>query len=266
MKTLLSLVLSTFLLLLAVVESRREVLTYEINLDLPPSQRYIHLMDNSKNKFNETVWSFYQKYFENDKILTNILYKISDKRGLEPTEMQEEIQAFSDLSRLPLKFVQSIQLLYELQTFMVPIVNLTKHSNVPKWMGRTFPTGYEALGRIPWRGPGCTGIIAQNVQDGTVWHARNLDFAPVPFMTHLVYNGIFQKNGKEIYRAQMIAGYFFVFFYKFFFSSYQYVFADIYCELFIYDNIYQTNYFCFFFFKVTRKRSQEFVKERMDGH
>ena len=74
-------------------------------------------------------------------------------------------------------------------------------------MGRTFPAGYEALGRIPWRGPGCTGIIAKNAHDGTVWHARNLDFAPVPFMTHLVYNGVFTKNGQEIYTAQMIAGY-----------------------------------------------------------
>jgi hypothetical protein len=50
------------------------------------------------------------------------LYGISKKRGAEPTEMQEEIQALSDLSKLPLQFVQSIQMLYELQTLMVPIV------------------------------------------------------------------------------------------------------------------------------------------------
>jgi hypothetical protein len=98
-------------------------------------------------------------------------------------------------------------MLYELQTLMVPIVNFTKHPESPSWKGRTFPPGYEALARIPWRGPGCTGIIAKNQQDGTVWHARNLDFAPVPFMTHLVFNGIFKKNGKEVFRSQMIAGY-----------------------------------------------------------
>jgi hypothetical protein len=135
--TLSSLVLSTFFLL-AAVESRREVLTYEINLDLPPSQRYVHLISDSKNKFNETVWLFYNKYFAHDKILTNVLYDISDKRGVEPTEMQEEIQAFSDLSRLPLKFVQSIQMLYELQTLMVPIVNFTKHSEGESWVCELF--------------------------------------------------------------------------------------------------------------------------------
>ena len=34
----------------------------------------------------------------------------------------------------------------------------------------------QELNRIPWRGPGCTGIIATNSEDGTVNHARNLDF------------------------------------------------------------------------------------------
>ena len=68
------------------------------------------------------------------------------------------------------------------------------------------PLGFEALLRIPWRGPGCTGIIA-NCQDGTVYHARNLDFSPVDVMTHLAYTGIFTKGGVEVFRSQMIAGY-----------------------------------------------------------
>ena len=46
----------------------------------------------------------------------------------------------------------------------------------------SFPAGYEALARIPWRGPGCTGIIAIDSTDGSVNHARNLDFAPVDIM------------------------------------------------------------------------------------
>jgi penicillin V acylase-like amidase (Ntn superfamily) len=69
-----------------------------------------------------------------------------------------------------------------------------------------FPKGWEALARIPWRGPGCTGIIA-TMSDGTVAHARNLDFSPVPFMTKLVFTGVFTKGGKEIFRSQMVAGY-----------------------------------------------------------
>jgi hypothetical protein len=102
--------------------ARREVSTYEINLDLPPSQRYLKLLSDSDNGFNTTVWQFYNTYFAKDQVLTDVLYGISKKRGAEPTEMQEEIQALSDLSKLPLQFVQSIQMLYELQTLMVPIV------------------------------------------------------------------------------------------------------------------------------------------------
>jgi hypothetical protein len=102
--------------------ARREVSTYEINLDLPPSQRYLKLISDSNNGFNTTVWQFYNTYFAKDQVLTDVLYGISKKRGAEPTEMQEEIQALSDLSKLPLQFVQSIQMLYELQTLMVPIV------------------------------------------------------------------------------------------------------------------------------------------------
>jgi len=42
---------------------------------------------------------------------------------------------------------------------MLPIENFTQPA---------LPAGYEALARIPWRGPGCTGIIANNSADGTV--------------------------------------------------------------------------------------------------
>jgi len=55
-------------------------------------------------------------------------------------------------------------------------------------------------------GPGCTGIIASDAE-GVVYHARNLDFSPVDVMTHLVFNGVFTKGGKEVFRSQMVAGY-----------------------------------------------------------
>lgn len=180
-----------------IIQARRAVKTYDINLDLPPERRYEKLLP----EFNSTVWSFYTKYFANDKILTGVLYGISDKRGPENEEQQKEIEGLANLSRLPLKFVKSIQMLYELQTLMVPIVNFT-HS---RW-NDTVPKGYKTLLKLPWRG-GCTGIIARDTKDNTVYHARNLDFSPVPFMTNLVYNGVFKKNGKEVFRSQMIAGY-----------------------------------------------------------
>ena len=107
------------------------------------------------------------------------------------------------MSKLPLPFVQGIQMLYELQTIMVPIVNFTKSAIEAS---KLLPPEYKALSRIPWRGPGCTGIIARAADD-TVYHARNLDFSPVDIMGNLVYNGVFTRNGKEVFRSQMVAGY-----------------------------------------------------------
>jgi hypothetical protein len=97
----------------------------------------------------------------------------------------------------------------QLQTIMVPIVNFTgtaaDHPAVSELLD--LDPDYEHLLRIPWRGPGCTGIIALNSDDGTVSHARNLDFSPVDVMGNLVYEGIFKKEGQEVFRSQMIAGY-----------------------------------------------------------
>lgn len=133
-------------------------------------------------------------------MLTDALYLLADTRGKEVEELQGEVEGLAAMSGLPLKFVQGIQMLYELQTLMVPVVNTSGYKQLP------IPKEWEALARIPWRGPGCTGIIAQTA-DGTVAHARNLDFSPVPFMTKLVFTGIFTKGGKEVFRSQMVAGY-----------------------------------------------------------
>ena len=86
----------------APARARRAVRTYEISLDLPPEQRYVKLVTH----FNSTVWGFYNKYFANDKILRDILYGISDKRGPENEERQKEIEGLAAVSKLPLKFVK----------------------------------------------------------------------------------------------------------------------------------------------------------------
>ena len=68
---------------------------------------------------------------------------------------------------------------------MVPIVNFTHSADVA---AANLPEEYRALSQIPWRGPGCTGIVA-TTKDGTVSHARNLDFSPQDIMADLVYEG-----------------------------------------------------------------------------
>jgi len=197
--------------LLVVASARRQVDTYEINLDLPPQDRYNHLIP----VYNETVWGFWNKYFGEGKVLTKILYGLVDKRGLESSEQQGEIEGLAAQSGLPLKFVRGVQYLYELSTLMVPITNLTIHADAgdseydlsAQAYGRDYvPTEYAPLKRLlPWNA-GCTGIIAM-CKDGMVYHARNLDFEPYEVMNELVFNGIFTKGGKEVFRSQMVAGY-----------------------------------------------------------
>ena len=161
---------------LAVSDQRRVPPTYSIDLDLPPSKRFQVLVEPSTG-FNATVWEFYNKYVAPDPLLKEALFRLVAIRGDEPAEMQAEVVSMAEASRLPLQFVQGIQMLYEVQTMLPPIVNLTRF--LPAVQNYTvddpLPAGFEGLARLP-RMPLCTGIIATNKKDGTVSHARNLDF------------------------------------------------------------------------------------------
>ena len=175
----------------------RPVPTLTINLDLPPEQRYVGVA----TRFNSSIWHFYTTLFAHDAALTNALYAMVDKRGPESDGiMRGEIQGIVATTRLPAKFVQGVQALYELQTLMVPVVNGSSRQD-------SLPRRYRALERWPLRGPGCTGIVATNTADGTVIHARNMDLAPVKLFAPLVYEGVFTRNGSVVFRAEMVAGY-----------------------------------------------------------
>ena len=93
-------------------EGRRAVKTFEINLDLAPEKRYEELLPT----YNKTVWGFYNKYFAKDKILTDILYGLADKRGPENEEQQKEIEGLADLSKLPLKFSSKNSVVFSYST------------------------------------------------------------------------------------------------------------------------------------------------------
>jgi hypothetical protein len=217
MRSTLWLVAALLVAAASIAEGRRPVAEYVIDLDLPPEVRWhsvIHGSNAAGIPFNETVWSFYNEYFANDTVVTDALYGLVDLRGEENAEQQGEIIGLARASKLPLKFVQGIQMLYELQTLMVPIVNCSDYpvpivcpkqeDEAEQWQ---LPAQFAGLARIPAKHrAGCTGIIARTA-DGTVAHARNLDFSPVPYMTQLVFTGIFTKGGKEIFRSQMVAGY-----------------------------------------------------------
>ena len=175
----------------------RSVPSLHISLDLSPEIRYVEVA----TRFNSSIWNFYNTLFAHDAALTNALYAMVDARGPEPDSvMRGEIEGIIATTRLPAKFVQGVQALYELQTLMVPVVNGSSRQD-------PLPRRYRALERWPLRGPGCTGIVATNTADGTVVHARNMDLAPVKLFAPLVYEGVFTRNGSVVFRAEMVAGY-----------------------------------------------------------
>jgi hypothetical protein len=75
-------------------------------------------------------------------------------------------------------------------------MDLVAAASLLEWQDGSFPIRF-----------GCTGIIATDKDDGTVYHGRNLDFSFAKYLQAMTYTGIFTKGGAEVFRAQTIAGY-----------------------------------------------------------
>lgn len=178
-------ILTTVALLLSVGVHggvRRPVPEFDIDLGTVPEKRFAEVNQH----FNASIHRFYYKYL--DSLSAHFALKqLAKLRGPENEELQGEIRGVAEATNLPEYGVQAIQMLYELQTVMVPMVNFSS-----PWT---------------WRGPGCTGILALNKADGMVYHARNLDFMPAEYMQEMTYVGTFKRDGQEVFRAHMVAGY-----------------------------------------------------------
>mmetsp|Transcript_42535 Transcript_42535/g.76408 ORF Transcript_42535/g.76408 Transcript_42535/m.76408 type:complete len:468 (+) Transcript_42535:33-1436(+) len=161
---------------------------FKINLDLDPEERFKEVMVHFRGVLQDLV----QREASSTEVKK--LYKlVALHRGPENEELAGEIRGMSKYGGVPLEAMQAAQLLYELQTIMVPFENVT-------WpWGQTSPGTDFSFG--------CTGIIARDAGDGTVTHARNLDFSFAKWLGNMTYNGIFYKKGQELFTSQMIAGY-----------------------------------------------------------
>ncbi len=53
----------------------------------------------------------------------------------------------------------------------------------------------------------CIGIIAKDHFNGTIYHGRNLDFDWADRLATLLFDAVFTKNGKEIFRSTQFFGY-----------------------------------------------------------
>jgi len=162
---------------------------FKIDLDLAPEERFKEVMIH----FRPVLQNLVQSEFSSSEVKK--LYKaIALHRGPENEELAGEIRGAAKYGEVPLEAIQVAQLLYELQTVMVPFENIT------------WPWGQSTSSRMELSF-GCTGIVARSADDGTVTHARNLDFMFAKWLANMTYNGIFYKEGKEIFTTQMIAAY-----------------------------------------------------------
>jgi len=173
---------------------------FKIDLDKAPEDRFTEVIKHFQGPLYDVYAHNVLKSPILKPIVASFVKQFVKHRGDENEELMGEIRgmsaAMSEDARIPADVLHLAQFLYELQSIMVPIENIT------------FPWGpheNETLQRSPVQF-GCTGIIAQG-SDGTVYHARNLDFSFAHWLGNMTYNGVFYKGGKELYTAQMIAGY-----------------------------------------------------------
>lgn len=189
----------------ALYGTRRPVPEFKIDLDRQPEERYTEVVQH----FNASIQDFFSEYLSGvlKAPLRALLKALAAKRGPEVEEFQREIRGVARLVNIEESLIQSVQMLYELQTLMINVENMTRpHINWPHFGVKTdVPVDGVVLPLIG--GPACTGILAMNRADGMVYHARNLDFGPKKFMQSLVYDGIFVRGSKEVFRAQMLAVY-----------------------------------------------------------
>jgi hypothetical protein len=184
--------------------NRRPVPEFTINLDDEPEDRFTEVLTH----FAPQLQNFVKYIHADGSSVKAIATALALKRGRETDEFNRELTGWSKVTGIAKNELHTIQMIYDLQTLMVPIVNFTHGSAdmdlIQELLGEVLPSDLRAPEPFHM---GCTGIIATSDEDGTVYHARNLDFSFAEYLQPMAYTGIFTKGGSEIFRAQTIAGF-----------------------------------------------------------
>lgn len=166
---------------------------FRIDLDREPEERFQDVTQHFRAPIQDLVSTLESA---GGRLGVAFIRRLVEHRGVErDEELAAEVRGYAKYAQVPPEYAQFAQLIYELQTVMVPVENVTW-----PWGQTTQRSGLEPSF-------GCTGIVARSADDGTVIHARNLDFSFARWLQKISYIGTFFKGGKEIYTAQMIALY-----------------------------------------------------------
>jgi hypothetical protein len=144
-----------------------------LNLDLPPSQRWTEICALPSVKLNgQFLYKFITELLPgHGQYLNDLGEKINDYYF--PSEYRDEVKSCASAMGIPYGWLALFQLGYEVSD-------------------------------------ACTSIISQ-AEDGTIWHARNLDFGAGMGFTSTLKNATlqvdFQKGGKTVFTATTFGGY-----------------------------------------------------------
>merc|ERR1719410_12372 len=104
-----------------VPSGRLSVPEFEIDLDLEPEERFKHVYPHFAFALRDFVNFLHAK----NSVINSIAEKISRRRGNEPEEMTREMGFWAKSIHVSIEEIHAVNMLYEFNTLMVPITNLT---------------------------------------------------------------------------------------------------------------------------------------------
>lgn len=141
---------------------------FEINLDLPPEQRFVEPAVHFKEDIIATVEEYLTqipKFLQ--KFMSCFYWTWKITQPTKYKEIQGVVDAIND-PRITIQKAVLTNVLYELESW-------------------------------------CTSIVAQ-MKNGTIIHARNLDFDNPANMRKITYRASFTRNGEEVFESVMFSG------------------------------------------------------------
>merc|ERR550539_209682 len=145
---------------------------FEVNLDDAPEHRFREV-----NKyFQEPLTDFVYYLHAHNPVVKFLTKELAKHRGPENDELQAEIRSVALTLNVTEDEVHALQMFYELNTIMVPLVNISGFGpgmgleDVAGLLESAKPSRKHHMLLPPH--VGCTGIIATDDEDGTVYHGR----------------------------------------------------------------------------------------------
>jgi acid ceramidase len=157
-------------------ELNKDLPEYIINLDLPPEERWAHIIPI----YNNTVMKVINTAYEELPWIFSKTVKYLAKRYFD--EIPEDIGDYGK-----------------------EMIGISKYSGIDLYEVVLYNIFYEVFSL-------CTSVVTESVHHDTIIHARNLDFGVlmegiVPLLKKISISISFTKNNKVIYKAHTFAGF-----------------------------------------------------------